>query len=61
MKKVEWDEVRDKLIDGFCNERCPGATDDYYCPDYNCPIWRTLAFCTTENLKEGRDDQPGKR
>ena len=50
MRKVEWDEVKDALLDNCCNEACPDATSDFQCPDHNCPVWRTLTFCENQDL-----------
>lgn len=41
---VSNDEVRDFLIDGYCNEICPPVSDpaDRECPDKNCAVWKIL-------------------
>ncbi len=49
---VEWDELKDELIQDFCNDRCPTAVGDYHCPDHNCPVWRTLTFSIQESMND---------
>ncbi len=43
--KVGWYEVKDTLIDEYCNDRCKEYLADYHCPDHNCPVWQTLNYC----------------
>ena len=49
--KVDWDAVRDYLIDSFCNIECPEGVADYHCPDHKCAVWEVLNHCTSEDLK----------
>uniref|UniRef100_A0A6M3JI74 Uncharacterized protein n=1 Tax=viral metagenome TaxID=1070528 RepID=A0A6M3JI74_9ZZZZ len=50
--KVEWDEMRDTLIEEYCDDRCKEYITDYHCPNHSCPVWKTLEFCVTEDLKQ---------
>lgn len=34
-------EVKDSLIQEFCEPTCPDAKD-YHCPDHECPVWEAL-------------------
>lgn len=49
--KIEWDEVRDELIQDFCNIRCPDYVIDYQCPDHNCPVWKLLDICARKGVE----------
>ncbi len=45
--KIEWDEIKDELIDRWCNV-CHIGIDRADCPDHTCPVWQVLELCDKE-------------
>ncbi len=51
--KVEYNEIKDLIINGFCMENCKEEIQDYDCPNHGCPAWKTIAFCIDNFLRNG--------
>ena len=49
--KVSFEEIRDELIDGICNDKCPESIEDSHCPDHSCLVWRCLTFLDNERFE----------
>ncbi len=52
------DEVKDELIQDFCEPTCRDCTD-YHCPDHTCPVWKAItllqklnSFCVASSKEE---------